>query len=166
MKNIYAIYKKCREMLVNIDIECGKVSNLIVNSRAKNRWGRCSFKKETNSYEIQLNSTLLEDGVADDGAINTMLHELLHTVEGCDGHGAKWKYLADRVRRNYGIVIKRTSSAQDKGVPEDNPMNAKYVFKCNHCGKIVTWDRECKFTRLYECYRCGTCHIGKFKKII
>lgn len=166
MKNIYAIYKKCREMLVNIDIECGKVSNLIVNSRAKNRWGICIFKKETNSYEIQLSDRLLQDSVADDGAVNTMLHELLHTVEGCYGHGAKWRYLADRVHRNYGIVIKRTNSAQDKGVPDDNPMNAKYVFKCNHCGKIVTRDRESKFTRLYECYRCGRCHTGKFKRII
>ena len=166
MKNIYAIYKKCRDMLVGIDIECGKVSNLIVNSRAKNRWGNCRFKKETHSYEIQLSDRLLQDGVADDGAVQTMLHELLHTVDGCLNHGAKWKSLAEKVYKNYGIVIKRTNSADEKGVPDNKPMEAKYVFKCERCGCVVTRYRASRFTELYQYYRCGCCHIGKFRKVI
>lgn len=40
----------------------------------------------------------------------TIVHELLHTCEGCFNHGAKWKYYAEVMNNKYGYQITRIYS--------------------------------------------------------
>jgi predicted SprT family Zn-dependent metalloprotease len=88
-------------------------------------------------------------------------------------HGENWKREADKVFRAFGIRIKRTSSAAEKGVSEATripykPRNIdhsiKYVFRCSCCGQIVRRERASKFTKHPENYRCAACH-GKFERV-
>jgi predicted SprT family Zn-dependent metalloprotease len=110
---------------------------------------------------------LLADDVTNDGAINTIIHELLHTVQGCMNHGENWKREANKVNRVYGYNIKRCSSAEEKGVEpiENIPQAIKYQFKCKDCGKVYSRTRASRFTKNWQRYRCGCCG-GQFTKVM
>ena len=164
MKDLYELGWKCQDMLQDMGIELGEVSSYIVNTRANSRWGLC-HKRPDGTFDIQISDRLLVDSVKDDGAINTIIHELLHTVKGCMNHGEKWKKLAQKVYWRYGIEIKRTDSAADKGVdPIKKKVNYKHCVQCEKCGRKIMRQRETYFTRNPENYRCGACG-GTFKII-
>ena len=118
-----------------------------------------------NCHSINISSRLLQDDVSDDGAKNTIIHELLHTVEGCDNHGLNWQREAEKVNRTYNYKIKRCNSAEEKGVPEIEvtPRTVKHKFVCERCGQIIIRIRESNFTKNYKDYRCGRCggHLTK-----
>lgn len=162
MKDLMMLAYECMEKLDAIGIEYAETISWQVNTRAKKRWGQCK-KNPNGTYIISISSRLLADDVADDGAINTIIHELLHSVKGCMNHKAEWKYQAEKVNRAYGINIKRCSSADEKGVEplESVPKEIKYQFRCKDCGKVYTRTRASRFTKNWQNYRCGHCG-GKF----
>jgi predicted SprT family Zn-dependent metalloprotease len=166
MKSLIELANRCMEELDAIDIQYAEVIHWEVNTRAKKRWGLCKHNPD-GSYTISISSRLLTNNVADDGAINTIIHELLHTVEGCMNHKEPWKREADKVNRAYGYNIKRGSSAEEKGVEpiESTPKEIKYQFKCKDCGKVYSRTRASNFTKDWKNYRCGVCG-GEFIKVI
>lgn len=165
MKNLISLANKCMAQLDEIGIEYAQSIRWEVNTRAKKRWGLCE-KHPNGVYTISISYRLLADDVADDGAINTIIHELLHTVKGCMNHKEAWKREAEKVNRAYGYNITRCSSAEEKGVEpiENTPQVIKHQFKCKDCGQIINRLRESDFTKHYKDYRCGCCN-GKFIKI-
>lgn len=165
MRDLIELANVCMLELDEIGIEYAEVIHWEVNTRAKKRWGLCTHNLN-GSYTISISSRLLADDVAVDGAINTIIHELLHTVQGCMNHGENWKREANKVNRAYGYNIKRGSTAEEKGVEpiEDMPKAIKYQFKCKECGVIYNRTRASKFTKNWQNYRCGYCK-GKFEKI-
>ena len=163
MRDLITYAQECMEYLDAIGIEYGNIVSFEVNKRAKKRWGQC--KAVPGGYIININAVLLDERNNEEGLINTIIHELLHSCKGCMNHGENWKRLADKVYREYGLNIKRTSSAEEKGVQEETrQMNYKYQFRCQGCGKIVGRDRASRFTYNYKCYRCGNCG-GRFEQI-
>ena len=157
MKNVHYIYETCKEMLDDLNIETGNIINIKVNTRAQKRWGRCKRVPTPYgiSYEIEISSSLLSDDLDDEPAENTMIHELLHSVDGCMNHGAKWKSLADKVKKKYGYDIKRCTSAEEKGV--DTSVKAKHKIVCTKCGHVGYRMRESKVTKHPEWFACGVC---------
>lgn len=146
MRDIQEYAIRCMEMLDKIGVPYGNIQNVTVNNRAKKRWGLCSVV--SNGFDIQINAVLLDETIDESGLMNTMLHELLHTVPGCMNHGAKWKAMADKVYKAYGIYIKRCSNAAEKGVAADmiEEMNAKrykYFVSCPDCGHVFKYMRMC-----------------------
>lgn len=166
MKDLMMLAYECMEKLDAIGIEYAETISWQVNTRAKKRWGLCK-RYPDGTYMISISSRLLADDVADDGAINTIIHELLHSCKNGHGHGAGWKSLAAQVNRAYGINIKRCSSADEKGVEplESVPKAIKYQFRCKDCGKVYSRTRASRFTKNWQNYRCGHCG-GKFTKEI
>lgn len=165
MKDLNKLANRCMEELDAIGIQYAKSIRWQVNTRAKKRWGLCE-RHPNGVYTISISFRLLADDVADDGAINTIIHELLHTVEGCMNHGVNWKREAEKVNRAYGYNIKRCSNADEKGVEpiENTPQVIKHQFKCKDCGKVYNRMKESKFTKNWKNYRCGCCN-GEFIKI-
>lgn len=165
MKNLIELANECMAELDAIDIEYAKNIIWQVNTRAKRRWGLCKHNPD-GTYTISISSRLLADNVDNDGAKNTIIHELLHSVKGCMNHKAEWKYQADKVNRAYGYNIKRCSSSEEKGVERiEIPREIKYQFKCKECGKVYSRTRASRFTKNWERYRCGVCG-GEFTKIM
>lgn len=166
MKNLIELANECMAELDAIGIEYGKIAHWEINTRAKKRWGQCR-KNPNGTYTISISHRLLADNVANDGAKNTIIHELLHSVKGCMNHKEEWKYQAEKVNRAYGYNIKRCSSSEEKGVEsiEAAPQEIKYRFKCKDCGKIYSRTRASRFTNNWQNYRCGVCN-GKFDRII
>lgn len=119
MKDLERLAARCEAELEAIGIRCGTVRSWSVNTRAKKRWGRCR-QISPGVFDIDISERLLGDEVEDTAAKETIIHELLHTVEGCLGHKGKWKLLAQMVGRAYPQYhIKRTSSCEEKGISRE-----------------------------------------------
>ena len=157
MKNLQLLANQCMHQLDAIRIPYKKPSNFEVNSRAKHRWGQCRHE-ENGRIVISVSERLLHSDVSDVSAMDTIIHELLHTVPGCSNHGAKWKHYAEVVNSAYPQYhIKRTATFEDKGVVPD-PVSYKYKIFCIKCGASSYYARCTKavrFPSLYKCSRCG-----------
>ena len=165
MRHITAYALECMEKLDKIDIDYGNILEVTVNTRAKNRWGQC--KKVPGGFKININADLLNESItkSDEGLINTLIHEILHTCEGCLNHGKKWKDLAFKVNLFYGYNIKRTSSSEEKGVPETlKKVYYKYAVQCTCCNQITKRQKMSKVVSHPEYFRCGLCG-GSLKRI-
>lgn len=149
MKNIYAIAKECKNELNNIGIETGNIVSYKINTRAKKRWGQCSYSYGT--YAIEISNRLLQDDVSDIATKTTMLHEMLHTCKDCMNHGKEWQALADKVNKAYGYNIKRTTTSSEKGVePMQSSETVHYILHCENCGSHWEYKRYSKIVRCAE----------------
>ncbi len=159
MKDLRKLAAECEADLLSIGIQPGKVNRWIINTRAKRRWGQCK-QVAPGEFNISITDRLLEDNVSDQAAKNTILHELLHTVKGCNGHKGQWKDLAAKVNRRLPqYTIKRTASYVEKGLePERKERTNRYAVKCVHCGKEYYREKESKLIRYPDRYRCGICN--------
>lgn len=159
-------YLVCRKMLLDIGIPLGVVEDVSVNGRLSACWGRCSRRKYGTNTDFKIEiSEVLAVNRDFDCIDNTMIHELLHTCDGCFNHSAKWKYYAKVVCSHYGYNITRISSAEEKGVDvADLISKGYYACQCTGCGEVVTRKSECDFIKYPERYTCGRCK-GSFIRV-
>ena len=153
----YAI--ECMEMLDSLGIVYGNVKEFTVNTRSLRRWGQCC--KRPNGYYININADLLKEENSETGLKETILHELLHSCPDCYGHGERWQYYARKVNKAYGYNIKRTNSAEEKGVVERRiakPSETKYQIQCPACKHIWNYQRKCNVVTHPEWHSCGKCN--------
>ena len=163
MRDLIVYAALCEKLLEEAGIDFGRVREYKVNTRATGRWGQC--RKEEDGFVIEISSVLLDERNPEKALMETILHELLHTCEGCQNHGAEWKSLAGTLNERYGLNIKGRHSAKEKGiVVETRKKNIAHQFVCNNCGAVIERQRESKFTRNHRLYRCSKCG-GTFKKI-
>lgn len=178
MKDLKRLAIQCEEELEAIGIRCGTVRSWSVNTRAKSRWGQCR-QISPRVFDIDISERLLRDDVDEIAVKTTIIHELLHTVEGCLGHRGKWKDLAKSVGKEYPQYhIKRTSSCEEKGIlqeeaPEGNTtgedtirknmiqkntmLQARYRITCMVCGARAYRQRAGRLVQRPEDFRCGRC---------
>ena len=176
MKDLEMLAARCEEELGSIGIKCGKVRSWSVNTRAKSRWGQCR-QIAKGVFDIDISEQLLQDEVDELAAKTTIIHELLHTVEGCVGHKGKWKELAGLVGRNYPqYQIRRTSSFEDKGILKGNrclqkaggwqktqPQSqnrepkGRYRITCTGCGICTYRQRASRLVKCPQEFRCAKC---------
>lgn len=172
MKNPYEILEQCKSMLDLIGLDYGNITSIEVNKRAKHRWGT-STMHYGGTYTITISSMLLEDGVSVEATYNTMMHELLHCHPLCRSHTGEWKRRAGLVNNKYGMNIKRTTSAEEKGIEVEEKEKIQYHIICEDCGKVYKrkrWSKSLKAitscnARGIDCgYRCVKC--GSHKLIV
>lgn len=154
MKDLKKLANECMTELDAIGIQYGNVISWEVNTRAKNRWGQCRYIGG-GRYSINITNRLLDDNLPDEAAKQTIIHELLHSVDGCMNHGTNWKRVADKVNRVYHYNIKRTTSYDEKGVEPPKP---KYIVACPCCGRTWEYVRMCDTVKRPQAYTCGVCH--------
>lgn len=158
MRNLMIFAIECMDELDSIGIPYGKVLDFSVNTRAKKRWGQC--KKVFGGFTININVLLLDEQNDVNGLKSTIIHELLHTCDGCFNHGEQWKRYAAKVYRELGYDIQRTNSAEEKGVitEPETERTPKYQIVCNSCGHIWERYKMCKAIKRIENFRCGYCN--------
>ena len=148
---------ECMDMLDKIGIKYGNLLDVTPNTRAR-RWGQC--RMVPGGYTINISVDLLDERNSEKGLKETIIHELLHTVDGCMNHGAKWKKLAGMVNNAFNMNIQRTSSAENKGV-EHRQIEARhgkvYIIQCTGCGQKWEHYRMSKSVQHPEWYQCGKC---------
>lgn len=171
MKNYQDFQLLAMLKLSDLNIHYGKITKWTTSNNSVHRWGQAR-KLMNGTYEIDINECLLRDDSSDDGLLNTIIHELLHTVDGCMKHTGKWKLLADKVNQAYGYDIKRCSTADEKGISTEwtntvAKATHKYMCKCSKCGKEVWRQKISDFIRYPEIYQCCNCGgIGTFKRMV
>lgn len=154
MKDLDKLAAECVADLLAIGIQPAKNINWSVNTRAKKRWGHC-HKASSTAYDIEVSSRLLQDEVCDQAAKNTIMHELLHTINGAMSHTGLWLRLATKVNSQLPqYTIKRTTNSEEKGV---DPVEAKYIVACPSCGQQYTRFRMTPIVQYPQNYRCGHC---------
>lgn len=167
MKNLTKIYKEGRAIVEEC---CGPViGNILMvetNSRAKTRWGRCSYNRYHNTYTIQISTRILADEVPYEAVLSTMVHEILHACEGAKGHGTVWqKYARQVMRKHPELKITRTTPAEAFGLgDEQKQIRQQYAIQCECCGMTHYSSKLSKSIQHPEYFRCGKCH-GKLRRI-
>ena len=156
MKNLENLAAACETDLRTLGIRPGRVVDWKINTRAKSRWGQCR-ELCPGCYEISIAARLLQDDVSDQAAMDTILHELLHTVRGCRKHTGRWAALAERVNRLLPhYTIKRTASPGEKGIEAPAPIREnRYILRCLRCGREFCRERQSRIIQHPEQYRCA-----------
>lgn len=157
MKNLRNLVLECKTMLDELGIKYGYIESVTINTRAKQRWGQCKITLNSQYWEnrifsINISDRLLQDDVSDIAIKNTIIHEILHTCEGCFNHGTEWKIMADIINTHYKEYnIKTKTSTEEKGIEED-VTQYKYVLRCKKCGKLIYKNRMCDVVRYPQFY--------------
>lgn len=92
-----------------------------------------------------------------------MIHELIHTIPGCNNHGRKFKQLASRINLKYPKYnIQTQTGVENYGITiAEQPK--KYKIVCSHCGKTYYYTKKPKYS-INE-YQCSICKSDKLKLI-
>jgi len=146
-------YLEAEKIVRDLNIKIGTVKR-VIPTKAQ-RWGDCK-KNPDNTYEIRVNKVLIKEDKREE-AIQTLIHELLHTVNKCMNHGKRWKQLAYKVSCNTSYEISRTTSCEHKGVDIKDLKKVNYIVKCTGCGSERVRTRMSKLVKHPEFYRCGNC---------
>ncbi len=159
MKQLEKYVAQCQHDLDILGIPYGKVRSWEINTRAKSRWGLCKRLKG-GEFAISIAQALLEDDTDDQALMDTIMHELLHTVPGCLEHKGKWKLYADLVNRRLPqYTIKRSTSYEEKGLtPPQSEAAVHYILRCSKCGAEFQRSRKSKLVKNPEKFRCGICY--------
>ncbi len=159
-KELTALTKTIACELKNIGIPISDdIEDIVVNTRAKARFGACKIKKNRlgkKTYLIEISSEVL--GCETKELSSIIAHELIHTCKGCFNHGNKWKIFTDNANKKLGLKISRTQKYEDMGLerPEEKE-HIKYVVKCQGCGTEFPRKRMCNLVKNPEKYKCGKC---------
>ena len=148
---------------------------LELNNRALKRFGRCEAKSG-NRYVIQINE--FHNKLSPETSVmNTLIHELLHSLPQCMNHGEIWKRYANMYNRAYGTTISRLSPLEgdykifkeeiDKQRGHTQHKNhsvysdGKHKITCSKCNKSWYYERAGRVVKLamqnkkLKCPHCG-----------
>lgn len=148
---------------------------LEINNKALKRLGRCEAKSG-NRYVIQINE--FHNKLSPETSVmNTLIHELLHSLPKCMNHGEIWKRYANMYNRAYGTTISRLSPLEgdykifkeeiDKQRGHTQHKNhsvysdGKHKITCSKCNKSWYYERAGRVVKLamqnkkLKCPHCG-----------
>lgn len=133
------------------EILCECVPNYVKKNIVDYRFGNAtskwaSVRKTYGGFSIYT-STLFEkiqdDSVAEDRLVGTMIHELIHTQDGCMDHKAGFKRLAACVNAKYPkYKIQRCNSVEDVGLSFSEIKAVKYLAMCTRCNHEWSYQRR------------------------
>ena len=128
---------------------------ITINNRTKTTLGRCFRKRQANTYlyNIELSGKILQ---SEELTIDTLYHEVLHTVEGCFNHGEKFKHYARIIKKELNVTIERTADPKEYGL-QGREKDAKYILTCS-CGQQYYYYRKSKVIKNYQNCICPKCN--------
>ena len=107
--------------------------------------------------------------------INTVMHELIHSLDNCMAHTGRWKQIANIVNSRYGYNITRVetdNATYSKYYREVSINRMKYEIICNSCGSSTKYQRKTKtVTNIanhigkYRCQNCGAINSFDCKEL-
>lgn len=158
MKDLMRLVAICKADLDSLGIKYGKVCNWTVNARAKCRLGQCR-KITLGLFDISISERLLMDEVDDQIILNTIMHELLHTVPGCFMHKGKWKLYAEYINKKLPqYTVKRVAKESETGIVIERKKPVyRYILRCTKCGQEIRRQKMSKLVQNPQRYRCGKC---------
>ena len=103
-------FESCIHLLITNDfpLPLDNISKQIHLTHSNKYFGVCMIQRKNGktTYIIGLNSNFVANGT-NDAIINTIYHELLHTLPQTKGHDKTWKMYANKVYRLFGYNVCR-----------------------------------------------------------
>ena len=132
-----------------------KIISIGFSKRNNKRYGCC--KIENNVYYIEISKWVME---LDDKLVkNTIIHELIHCIPGCNNHGEKFKFYAKKINDKLGYSVSRVGNKKEDfekcNLEFKEDLSYKYKIICSLCGQVYYRKRMAKnFIRKYRCGKC------------
>lgn len=154
------MYTRVRKDLRRIGLPLGQVTEVGINMHLRTSLGRCcsSTKNGERVCRLEFNRTLFR--FPTDAAFqDTMAHELIHTIPGCQNHGHLFKeYCSTINERLEGYNVRPKFNYEDYGVlnphQKTSEFDFKYILICEKCGQVFGRDRMSPFVKNPDDYRC------------
>lgn len=164
---------------IGINFENVGLIDIKISKRNNKRYGCCKqeepnkqtaylyrgkvYYKSFNKHHIEISRWVLD--LNDEIIKNTIIHELIHCLPGCNNHGREFKKYASIVNNKLGYNISRLGDKEkdfEKSNIEykQNEKNYKYKICCIECNQLYYRKRLAK--NFLAKYRCGKCK-GKLK---
>ena len=142
------VYDYRRDMLTR-GIKAGKVEGVYFTESSR-KFGFCQ-KTVNGGFQIWITDLAMHGDIK-----STIVHELIHTVEGCYNHGQKFQSLANWLGRVYGIELGTRASKKEMALTEEYRIaKAKYIIRCKKCGQLILRERATRIVKLPMTYSCG-----------
>lgn len=85
-----------------------------------------------------------------------MIHEIIHTIPGCNNHGKKFKKVCHLINSKYPeYQLQRTTSFEDFGIPKQTKI-PKYICHCSNCNKEYIYFKKPKYPIFKYTCKCGS----------
>ena len=150
VKNMVYYY---REDMLSRGIKVGKVMQVRFN-KSPHDFGFCQ-KIRKGVYVITITDLALHGDIK-----STVVHELIHAVDGCYNHGSKFQTIAKELSKAYNIELGTTASSKEMEMTKEYRLSkAKYVIKCtnSNCNCMIFRYRAVGVVVNPDKYKCGEC---------
>lgn len=139
-----------RNDMLTRGIKVGKISRVWFSDKSFGKFGSC--RRLMNGYfAIEITDLGLHGDIK-----ATIVHELIHTVEGCFNHGKEFQSLAKWLSSVYGVEIGTRASKKGMELSKEYRISkAKYAVQCKKCGQVVVRQNATRLIKLPMTYRCG-----------
>jgi predicted SprT family Zn-dependent metalloprotease len=155
------LVNRSKEVLNDLNVPYSKHINFDY-FKSKRSWGVCETLPH-NKFQIKVSERLIQSH-KDKEVMDTIIHELLHTIPGGQCHTGNWKKYAEYVNSKTEFNIKRRTSEEEKGF-KPTPFTYKYKLVCNNCGATSYYRKETRLIKNsgagYRC-TCTKCHNKAF----
>ncbi len=142
------VYDYRRDMLTR-GIKAGKVEGVYFTESSR-KFGFCR-KTANGGFQIWITDLAMHGDIK-----STIVHELIHTVEGCFNHGKEFQSIANWLSRAYGIELGTRASKKEMALSEEYRIaKAKYIIRCKKCGQTILRERATRLVKFPMTYRCG-----------
>lgn len=105
--------------------------------------GQCGYK--SHGVEFDFNPTYFQ--IADKISVHsTIMHEVIHSVVGCENHLSKFQMLAKLVNYKLGLKVQThtTDTAYAQYIQKIKAQKSKYQITCKGCGHVYYKQRMSK----------------------
>ena len=138
-----------RDMLTR-GIKVGKISRVWFSDKSFRKFGSC--RRLMNGYfAIEITDLGLHGDVK-----STIVHELIHTVEGCYNHGPKFQEIARLLSSAYNMDLGTHAGVREMELSREYRISkAKYAVQCEKCGQLIVRQRATRLIKLPMTYSCG-----------
>ena len=150
VKNMVYSY---REDMIARGIEVGKVMGVRFTNSLHD-FGFCQ-KIRQGVYVITITDLAMHGDIK-----STIVHELIHAVNGCYNHGSKFQTIAKELSKAYNIELGTTASSKEMEMTNEYRLSkAKYVIKCTNqnCNCMIFRYRAVGVVKNTDKYKCGEC---------
>lgn len=138
--------------------------------RSARTYGTCTIHNIDGSCTITISEVCFYSG---EGSLkNTILHELTHSIKGCEGHGRLWQKCAKEIGNIYGIKIQQFATKEENiACKEYKESKYNWSVTCTSCGCETKSIRKTKLVsdvlagkKNWKCNHCGS-HDFKVKHL-
>ena len=163
--DIYDEIRECKKLIESLGYPMGvRFYDVEISNKMTKALGSASYCGE-GDYQIKI-SRLLLDNCDPDEVHNTIMHEVIHTVDGCMNHGWLWQRIAYDVNRHYQFSkLQRLSGNTEFGeaAKQAKRERASTIYKvtCDGCHKSWEFYRHTSKVKAIErnratCRLCGS----------